>query len=217
MAIKLMKHYGTDEEADDIRLEVQILDRLVHEKIVRQYEFGESDGNYYLVMEEVNGPSFSNRWRNLHLEVRPWICGQVAEALHYAHLQGVIHRDVKGGNVLLTPNDEAKLADFGISYVTGSRKAPERDGPGQPFLHEPGAGPRQVARPSHRPVFPGCDAVRMHNRPCSVRRPGDVRAQPARKLPSLPRPPQEFRDLVNFGNLDPFTPGEESQACKRPS
>src|SRR4029077_9151128 len=77
----------------------------------------------FLVMEEVNGPSFSIRWRKLHLEDRLWICGQVAEALHYAHLQGVIHRDVKPGKVLLTPNDEAKLSDFGISLVTDSRSA----------------------------------------------------------------------------------------------
>ena len=119
VAIKLLKDSGTEEVAKQIRLEAQILARLVHDKIVRLYDFGESEGNYYLVMEEVNGPSFSNRWRNLLLEDRLRICGQVAEALHYAHLQGVIHRDVKPGNVLLTPSDEAKLSDFGLSLVSG--------------------------------------------------------------------------------------------------
>ena len=118
VAIKLLKGSGTEEESQQIRLEAQILARLLHDKIVRLYDFGESEGNYFLVMEEVNGPSFSNRWRNLLLEDRLRICGQVAEALHYAHLQGVIHRDVKPGNVLLTPNDEAKLSDFGLSLVT---------------------------------------------------------------------------------------------------
>src|SRR5271165_40929 len=121
VAIKFLKDSRTEEEAKKIRLEAQILARLVHDKIVRLYDFGESEGNYFLVMEEVNGPSFSSRWRNLLLEDRLRICGQVAEALDYAHLQGVIHRDVKPGNVLLTPGDEAKLSDFGISLVTGDQ------------------------------------------------------------------------------------------------
>jgi eukaryotic-like serine/threonine-protein kinase len=119
VAIKFLKDSGTEEEAKHIRLEAQILARLLHDKVVRLYDFGESEGNLFLIMEEVNGPSFSNRWRNLLLEDRLRICGQVAEALHYAHLQGVIHRDVKPGNVLLTPNDEAKLSDFGLSLITG--------------------------------------------------------------------------------------------------
>src|SRR4029077_19062710 len=91
----------------------------------------------FLVMEEVNGPSFSIRWRKLHLEDRLWICGQVAEALHYAHLQGVIHRDVKPSNVLLTPNDEAMLSDFGISLVTGSRRAQSGTVRGNPSYMSP--------------------------------------------------------------------------------
>ncbi len=122
VAIKFLKDSRTGEQAERIRLEAQILARLVHDKIVRLYDFGESEGNYFLVMEEVNGPSFSTRWRDLSLADRLRICGQVAEALDYAHVQGVIHRDVKPGNVLLTPSDEAKLSDFGISIVTGDRR-----------------------------------------------------------------------------------------------
>ncbi len=121
VAIKLLKESGTAEQSQKIRLEAQILARLVHDKIVRLYDFGESAGNHFLVMEEVNGPSFSNRWRDLLLADRLRICGQVVEALDYAHIQGVIHRDVKPGNVLLTPSDEAKLSDFGLSVVTGDQ------------------------------------------------------------------------------------------------
>ncbi|HEX4608589.1 MAG TPA: protein kinase, partial [Urbifossiella sp.] len=106
---------GTEEQAEKIRLEAQILARLAHDKIVRLYDFGESEGIYFLVMEEVKGASFASRWRDLPLDDRLRICGQVAEALDYAHIQGVIHRDVKPGNVLLTASDEAKLSDFGLS------------------------------------------------------------------------------------------------------
>ena len=89
---------------------------------MRLYDFGESAGNHFLVLEEVNGPTFSNRWQELLLQDRLRICAHVAEALDYAHVQGVIHRDVKPGNVLLTPNDEAKLSDFGLSLFTDDRK-----------------------------------------------------------------------------------------------
>ena len=121
VAIKLLKDYCTAEAAQKTRLEAQILARLVHDNIVRLYDFGESDGTFFLVMEEVNGPSFANRWRDLPLVDRLRICEQVAEALDYAHVQGVIPREVKPGNVLLTPGDQAKLSDFGISLVTGDR------------------------------------------------------------------------------------------------
>ncbi len=122
VAVKLLKDAGTDVEAKRIRLEAQVLARLVHDKIVRLYDFGESAGNHFLVLEEVNGPTFSNRWQELLLQDRLRICAHVAEALDYAHVQGVIHRDVKPGNVLLTPNDEAKLSDFGLSLFTDDRK-----------------------------------------------------------------------------------------------
>ena len=137
VAIKLLKGFGTEEEAQKIRLEAQILARLVHDKIVRLYDFGESDGNYFLVMEEVNGPSFWDRWRDLLLDDRLRICAEVAEALDYAHLQGVIHRDVKPGNVLLTPSDEAKLSDFGLSLVTDDRRDPSGTIRGTPRYMSP--------------------------------------------------------------------------------
>jgi serine/threonine-protein kinase len=119
VAIKFLKDSRTEGEANQIRLEAQILARLVHDRIVRLYDFGESEGTFFLVMEEVNGQSFASRWRDLTLADRLRICGQVAEALHCAHIQGVIHRDVKPSNVLLTSGDQAKLSDFGISVKSG--------------------------------------------------------------------------------------------------
>ena len=121
VAVKFLKDHGTEEDAEKIRLEAQILARLVHDRIVRLYDFGESGGTCFLVMEEVDGPSFADRWRDLLLADRLRICGQVAEALDYAHAHGVIHRDVKPGNILLTAGGQAKLSDFGLSFVPGDR------------------------------------------------------------------------------------------------
>ncbi len=137
VAIKLLKDSGTEQDAEQIRLEAQILARLVHDRIVRLYDFGESQGTCFLVMEEVNGPSFASRWRELVLADRLRICAQVAEALDYAHVQGVVHRDVKPGNVLLTASDEAKLSDFGLSLVTSDRRDPSGTIRGTPRYMSP--------------------------------------------------------------------------------
>ena len=117
VAIKVLKEQTGEEVGRRIRLEAQILARLVHDNVVRLYDFGESDGIYYLVMEEVVGSSYQKRWKHLPLIERLRICAQVADALAYAHQQGVIHRDVKPANVLLTGSDQAKLSDFGLSKI----------------------------------------------------------------------------------------------------
>jgi eukaryotic-like serine/threonine-protein kinase len=121
VAIKVLKDHGGDEVARKIRLEAQILARLLHENVVRLYDFGEADGVYFLVMEEVDGSSFSRRWRAVPLCDRLRISAQVAEALDYAHHQGVIHRDVKPANVLLTAADVVKLSDFGLSMLAEAK------------------------------------------------------------------------------------------------
>lgn len=115
VAIKVLTDGGATDLGKQIRLEAQILARLVHDNVVRLYDFGEFEGTSFLVMEEVVGTSYLRRWRELALVERLKIIAQVAEALDYAHHQGVIHRDVKPGNVLLTTANQAKLSDFGLS------------------------------------------------------------------------------------------------------
>jgi serine/threonine-protein kinase len=117
VAIKVLKDRSGEEVGKKLRLEAQIAARLLHENVVRIYDFGQAEGTYYLVMEEVNGTSYSKKWRHLPLEDRLRILAQVAEALDYAHHQGVVHRDIKPGNVLLTAANSPKLSDFGLSIL----------------------------------------------------------------------------------------------------
>ncbi len=121
VAIKILNEQSGDEFGKRIRLEAQILARLLHDNVVRLYDFGEADRAYFLVMEEVVGSNFHKRGRKLPLAERLRVVAQVADALDYAHHQGVIHRDVKPANVLLTATDQAKLSDFGLSMMAESK------------------------------------------------------------------------------------------------
>jgi eukaryotic-like serine/threonine-protein kinase len=90
---------------------------LDHPNIVRAIEFGHDGTNYYMVMEFVDGPSLGQRIEREgalpETEARQ-IMVQIAQALHQAHRQGMIHRDVKPDNILLTQTGQAKLADLGL-------------------------------------------------------------------------------------------------------
>jgi serine/threonine-protein kinase len=117
VAIKVLKEHSGEEVGRRLRLEAQILARLLHDNIVRLYDFGQTQGINFLVMEEVDGAGYNKRWRGLSMIDRLRTLAEVAQALHYAHQQGVIHRDIKSANVLLTASGQPKLSDFGLSMI----------------------------------------------------------------------------------------------------
>jgi len=125
VAIKVLKDQkkAGAEVARRLRVEAQIAARLLHDNIVRIYDFGEADGVGFLVMEQVDGSCYIRRWREVPLGARLRILAGIADALDYAHRQGVIHRDVKPGNVLLTAADAPKLSDFGLSLLAEQEEA----------------------------------------------------------------------------------------------
>jgi serine/threonine-protein kinase len=100
------------------RREAQSAARLNHPNIVSVYDWGEEDGASYIVMEYVPGQTLSaliqSYGRLSPTEAVP-IAAEIADALAFAHANGVVHRDVKPGNVLVTPNGQVKVADFGIA------------------------------------------------------------------------------------------------------
>jgi serine/threonine-protein kinase len=106
------------------RREAQAAARLNHHNIVSVYDFGESDGSYFIVMEYVDGQTLRDvvRSEGPMAPVRAaGIAADVAAALGAAHAQGVVHRDVKPANVLIS--DEVKVADFGIARAGDPRES----------------------------------------------------------------------------------------------
>jgi eukaryotic-like serine/threonine-protein kinase len=103
--------------------EAQVVARLQHPAIVTVYDFGEQGDQLYLVMAYLRGGSLHDRLRGgpLPLAECARILGELAPALDAAHQQGMIHRDLKPGNILFDQWDRPYLADFGIAkLIAGS-------------------------------------------------------------------------------------------------
>jgi serine/threonine-protein kinase len=101
--------------------EARTVSRISHPNIVNTVDVGRQDGVYYLVMDYIEGESLSHlisREAPLSPQHAAEIVAQVADALDYAHQQGIVHRDVKPGNILIEPGGEVKLTDFGIAQGT---------------------------------------------------------------------------------------------------
>lgn len=120
VAIKVLKNRVTDDPALHQRLatEFRAATQLEHPNIVRALEIGTDGSTSYLVYELVEGENLGDkieRQRKLSEEEAVRIITQVAQALHYAHMRQVVHRDVKPDNILVLPDGRAKLTDFGLA------------------------------------------------------------------------------------------------------
>lgn len=101
--------------------EARLTSLLDHSNIVKTYHSGEQDGMFYLVMEFVEGTSLLDMIQQspLPVEQTMHIAEQVAMALQAAHGLGVIHRDIKPGNILVVADNHIKLTDFGLARLAG--------------------------------------------------------------------------------------------------
>ena len=125
VAIKeLVSEFAADPSfVERFRREAQAAANLAHPNIVGVYDWGTQDGTYFIVMEYVDGPSLSQVIRRdgpLHPRRAAELASEVAAALGFAHSRGVVHRDVKPGNVLLSGSGQSKVTDFGIARALSS-------------------------------------------------------------------------------------------------
>jgi len=93
---------------------------LQHQNIVTIYDFGNQDGNPYLVMEYLEGSSLESAissGRTISLANKLRICINICNGLAYAHERGIIHRDIKPANIMLLNDDSVKIVDFGIARI----------------------------------------------------------------------------------------------------
>jgi serine/threonine protein kinase len=105
--------------------EAQAAARLSGPYIAAVYDFGRSEGRPYIVMELVRGETLEDRLARegpLPPQEASRIATQVAEALEEAHRAGIVHRDVKPGNVMLTPAGDVKVMDFGIAAAAWAER-----------------------------------------------------------------------------------------------
>lgn len=123
VAIKILKdeYLGDKCFLERFRAEARHAALVLHEGIANVYDYGEDSDSAYLVMELVPGEPLSailEREHTLSPQRVLDIIHQTATALSSAHKAGLVHRDIKPGNLLITPNNKVKITDFGIARIT---------------------------------------------------------------------------------------------------
>jgi serine/threonine-protein kinase len=125
VAVKLLAEHLADDPTFVSRFQREALAaaRLIHPNVVQVFDSGldQATGRHYIVMEYVPGHSVAQILRDrpqLGVDETLSIVVQACHGLDYAHRQGIVHRDVKPGNLLRTPEGIVKLADFGIARAT---------------------------------------------------------------------------------------------------
>jgi len=142
VAIKfLSSESATDEHAQErLVREAKAAATLDHPNICAIHEAGEEHGRSFIVMQYVEGETLADRIQRKPLELRESldIAVQVADALAEAHSRGIIHRDIKPQNIMLTKRGQAKVMDFGLAKVIQQKSLIESEAETHNLLTEPG-------------------------------------------------------------------------------
>jgi hypothetical protein len=125
VAIKVMMTDLEDDPETSSRFyrEARAAGQLVHPNIITIFDMGEDDGRPFIVMELLAGQTlnkYMERPEAADIETKIDLMLQICAGLHAAHTHGIFHRDVKPGNLLVRPNGELKIVDFGIARLASS-------------------------------------------------------------------------------------------------
>lgn len=119
VAIKVLQYELSTDPESNLRFqrEIKVYIKLIHKNIVRMYDYGDSNGRKYLVMEYVEGGTLHERIEKGNLTPREIYsyCEGMFAGVHFAHTQGVVHRDLKPDNIMLNSRGEPKILDFGLA------------------------------------------------------------------------------------------------------
>ena len=143
VAIKILsEEYRTNSFLNDLFLkEARAVAKLNHKNIIAGYDFGEAQGISYFVMEHVDGPSLQHKIQQcggrLPINESIDITLQVAHALEHAWEKGLIHRDIKPDNILLTAKGLVKLCDLGLAQTTDQASPKRKKDFGTPAYMSP--------------------------------------------------------------------------------
>lgn len=124
VAVKVLSERLSQDRAfvERFRREAQAAANLNHPNIVSLYDYGSADSASYIVMEFIDGPSLAEVLSSdgrLTPERAAEIGADVAKALERAHSAGIVHRDIKPGNIMMTSSGQTKVTDFGIARAVG--------------------------------------------------------------------------------------------------
>jgi serine/threonine-protein kinase len=124
IAVKVMRRDRMENESFVKRFmkEAKVIGRLSHPRVVTIFDVGEEGGEIYIAMEFLEGIPFSDVIKQGRLEpAKIAEFGiQVAETLEYAHRKGVVHRDIKPSNIIVEPDGQIRITDFGIARIEDS-------------------------------------------------------------------------------------------------
>ncbi len=121
VALKVLLNgpFSSDAFVRRFRTEAGAVAALRHPNIVTIFEFGEQHGHHFFSMEYIDGKAFSEvaREKPLPAARAAAYLKTIAEAIHYAHHEGILHRDLKPSNILLDPFDQPRVTDFGLAKL----------------------------------------------------------------------------------------------------
>ena len=125
VAFKILDASSDEEAIKRFYMEAQTMKELDHQNIVHVFDFGQQNNQLFIAMTYVEGTNLADILHNkeqLSFEAIEVIIRQIARGLLYAHGKGIVHRDVKPSNIMLTRDNRVYIMDFGISYIQEMEK-----------------------------------------------------------------------------------------------